>query len=460
MIKELDPREISFWELNPRKRVDAKSLEHLMDSMRSVGWLGVVMVRLLDDGCHQVVWGERRVRAAVAVGLQKITVEVRELTDREAIELAVIENRDRVDLDVIEEAHGYRSMVQLGWTVKEISQRSGRAEQMVFRFIELCDMPADVQGELRDGVITMSTARLLWKIEDEKKQKEALERVARPIVQDRPLSERMAAELIQQDYLEPQKRQVAWAKREKTLAREYPGAVIASVVNADEYAGWASGWVRADGRVPKWELAVHARQWEDELVPTWGELAVKHGGPRAVVPDEDGEPLLYVLAEPLRVAERVLGEADPRNCIFPLTGRTERHEQSLQAQLIFRQQEADAAKEAEEIAKRVRAVLDGLRERTAGGYAADAVVREVVRLAAELYDEAVEDAAFDLGIDVKAMGGGDAAAGVREWVELMLEVDALGGMIYLLGAVAITGCEKWHESYVPRLERLERVLAD
>ena len=106
MITTLNPNALIAWEMNPRKRIDTKSLQPLIDSMRSVGWCGAIMVRPVEEDRYQVLAGERRWRAACAVGLEGIACEVREMTDKEAIELAVIENRDREDLDIIEEAGG------------------------------------------------------------------------------------------------------------------------------------------------------------------------------------------------------------------------------------------------------------------------------------------------------------------------------------------------------------------
>jgi ParB family chromosome partitioning protein len=448
MITPLHPATLSAWEMNPRNRIDAKSLQPLIDSMRSVGWFGAIMVRPVagEAGRYQVLAGERRWRAAGAVGLEQIMCEVREMSDRDAIELAVIENRDREDLDVIEEAGGYQAMVGLGWSVKEIATRSGRAERSIYLLLDLCGLPEAVQEALRDKHISMNVAVQLGKITDEALRAEALQRIAKPRMQDHPLSEKQAMPLIQREYLEPQKRQVAWEKKMKSLLKEFGASVeIKSVAEAGEITGCYSGYEACHERPAAYELAVHAREMDAEMIPTWGDLAEKHGARKVVVPDGEGEPVFYVERDPLVTAEQVLGEADPEACIFPLQG-SGRHAQSVAAEKSFEELAAEKRQDAAEQQARqevlVRALHDGLLapkltlrwgvERRQESFA------EMARLLVrdELLDglEAIPEA---LGVDVEALGDGDAQVGMERWMTRLMEVRSVDACAFVLAAYAV-----------------------
>lgn len=438
MIQTIPTQQICAWEMNPRKRIENKALQPLIDSIRAVGWFGTILVRPLEDGRHQVIAGERRWRASMVVGLEAIECDVREMDDKAAIELAVIENRDREDLDVIEEAGAYKAMVGLGWTVKEIAARSGKSERSIYLMLELCDLADDVQDALRDRLISMNVATVLGRIEDDGLRSEALERITMPRVQDHPLSEKQALPLIQREYLEPQKRQAAWEKREKALRKEYGKDVeIISVQEAGKITGFSSGYVPCDSRPDSWELAVHARGREPEEIPTWGELAEKHGARRVAVPDADGDAVFYVESEPLITACLVAGEKDPEGCIFPLKGAG-RHEQSLEEERNWEKEQKERKDAMAENIARQKALVKRLHtELVAVGDRKSDDTEEIVTLCAEALLREGQFEGFDavaelLGVDLEALGDGDAVAGEAEWLARVFADGALTGAAFLL----------------------------
>jgi ParB/RepB/Spo0J family partition protein len=336
MITEFEAIEVKAWEMNPRKRHDKGAHAQLMESMRNVGWFGSVVGRPHPEGGVELVFGERRLRAAQALGLRML-VDVRAgLTDKEAIELAVIENRDREDLDVIEEAGGYAAMISAGWTIGEIAARSGRSADAIYLFLDFLGLEEPIQEALRAGEISQRTAKALGKIEEDADRAEALRRVLEPRIQDHPLTQSQALPLIAEEYLEPQKRRDAWRREVSRLEIEgEEGVRPIDFSELSRYTAPGSSWVGLSERPATYELAVHARLAAPEDVPTWGALASKHGAERVAIPDARGKARLVVDKDPLIAAEiaaaEIPGGGGAAKCVFPMPGRIDRHEQSVAA---------------------------------------------------------------------------------------------------------------------------------
>ena len=120
---------------NPRKRFDDKSLEELAASFKTQGVLAPLLVRELEPSKYEVVAGARRLRAARIAELDSIPVRVVKLTDAEAIEAQVVENLQREDIHPLEEALGFKSLLDLGeptYTIANISARAGKSEAYVY----------------------------------------------------------------------------------------------------------------------------------------------------------------------------------------------------------------------------------------------------------------------------------------------------------------------------------------
>jgi len=145
----------------PRKSFDSASLQELVSSMRQTGVLQPVVVRPLGDR-YQLIVGERRWRAAKLAGLSTIPAVVREATDAECIELALIENLLREDLNPMEEAEAYqRLLAEFEWTQEELAQRVGKDRTSIANCLRLLKLPAIIQDDLRAGRLTMGHARAL-----------------------------------------------------------------------------------------------------------------------------------------------------------------------------------------------------------------------------------------------------------------------------------------------------------
>jgi ParB family transcriptional regulator, chromosome partitioning protein len=145
----------------PRKAFDNSTLQDLSASLKRSGVLQPVVVRRHGQQ-FQIVVGERRLRAAQMAGLTHIPAVVREVTDAETLELALVENLLREDLNPMEEAEAYqRLLMEFSWTQEELGQRVGKDRSSVANCLRLLKLPELIQADLRAGRLTMGHARAL-----------------------------------------------------------------------------------------------------------------------------------------------------------------------------------------------------------------------------------------------------------------------------------------------------------
>jgi ParB family chromosome partitioning protein len=145
----------------PRRHMDDAGLEELAASIREHGVLQPVLVTETLDG-YQLIAGERRVRASRLAGLERIPALVRQLADRDQLEVALVENVQRADLDPIEEAMAYRQLMdEFGLTQEQVSDRVGKARATVANTLRLLDLHADVQSAIVDGRLSEGHGRAL-----------------------------------------------------------------------------------------------------------------------------------------------------------------------------------------------------------------------------------------------------------------------------------------------------------
>ncbi len=145
----------------PRRRVDEEALEQLAASIAEHGVLQPILVTETLDG-YQLVAGERRVRAAQLAGLDRVPAVVRQLADRDQLELALVENIQRADLNAMEEATAYRQLIsEFGFSQEQLAQRVGRARSTVANTLRLLEMDGRVQEAVADGRISEGHARAM-----------------------------------------------------------------------------------------------------------------------------------------------------------------------------------------------------------------------------------------------------------------------------------------------------------
>jgi ParB family chromosome partitioning protein len=154
----------------PRKIFDSNALQDLAASIRASGVIQPVVVRRVN-GAYQLIAGERRWRAARQAGLDRIPAVVRDATDVESLELALVENLLREDLNPMEEAEAYHKLLaQFGWTQEELAQRVGRDRSSIANALRLLRLPEAIQADLRGGRLTMGHALALLSLTSEADQ--------------------------------------------------------------------------------------------------------------------------------------------------------------------------------------------------------------------------------------------------------------------------------------------------
>ena len=146
----------------PRKQFDPDALADLADSIREHGIIQPLTVRKLQSGYYQIIAGERRWRAARMAGLDQVPAIVVEADDRKAMELAMIENLQREDLNPMEEAEGYRQLMeQYNLTQEETAQRVGKSRSAVANALRLLNLCPSVRAMVEDGRLTSGHARTI-----------------------------------------------------------------------------------------------------------------------------------------------------------------------------------------------------------------------------------------------------------------------------------------------------------
>jgi len=162
----------------PRYSFDELALDELSESIKKYGLIQPITVRALDGGYYQIIAGERRWRAARMAGLEEVPVRIIEADDRKAMELALVENLQREDLNPIEEARGYRTLMEdYGLTQEEASDAVGKSRPAIANALRLLKLSEAVTAMVENGSISAGHARALLGLSDSKKQLELAEAV-------------------------------------------------------------------------------------------------------------------------------------------------------------------------------------------------------------------------------------------------------------------------------------------
>lgn len=197
-ISRVEPREEQ-----PRVNFDEASLGELAESIREYGMIQPITVRRLASGYYQIIAGERRWRAARMAGLKEVPVRVIEADERLATELALVENLQREDLSPIEEAQGYKTLMEVyGMTQDEAAKRVGKSRPTVTNALRLLSLAPEVQQFVEQGLLSAGHARALVPIKPEEAQIEAARSVIANGLSVRR-TEQLAAKLMREPKPEP-----------------------------------------------------------------------------------------------------------------------------------------------------------------------------------------------------------------------------------------------------------------
>lgn len=162
----------------PRKIFSEEALNELADSIREHGVLQPLLVRPLPGSSYQLVAGERRWRASRMAGLQEVPVVIREMDEEQAMEIALIENLQREDLNAIEEATGYKQLMErYGMTQEQVAKRVGKSRPAIANALRLLNLPQKVMDMVGEGEVSPGHARALLAFDDQDRIVEIAQKV-------------------------------------------------------------------------------------------------------------------------------------------------------------------------------------------------------------------------------------------------------------------------------------------
>ncbi|MGE5590270.1 MAG: ParB/RepB/Spo0J family partition protein [Bacillota bacterium] len=197
-VREIDVALVKPNPFQPRRQFDQEKLEELAASIREHGVVQPVVVRSKGEG-FEIVAGERRWRASRMAGLKTLPAVVKEFTEREVMEIALIENLQREDLNPIEEAEAYDKLIrEFGLTQEDLARRLGKSRSQVANTMRLLHLPEVVRRSVAEGKVSMGHAKVLLSVAETKRQ-EALARA----IQEKGLSVRETEVLLQREKAAP-----------------------------------------------------------------------------------------------------------------------------------------------------------------------------------------------------------------------------------------------------------------
>ena len=177
-IRSLPLRRLEPNPLQPRREFEPEALQALADSIAAHGVIQPLTVREAENGYYQIIAGERRWRAARMAGLEEVPVLVLEADDKTVMELALVENLQREDLNPMEEAAGYRTLMdEYGMTQEEVARRVGRSRPAVANSLRLLSLSDELAAMVRDGTLSPGHARALLSLDDEGLRRQAAQRI-------------------------------------------------------------------------------------------------------------------------------------------------------------------------------------------------------------------------------------------------------------------------------------------
>lgn len=179
--------------LQPRIDYDEEKLTELKNSIREQGMLQPILVRSRDSG-FEVIAGERRLRAARSLKLDKIPIIIKDVTDKEALEIALVENIQREELNPIEEAKAFRKLIdEFQYTQEEVAQAVGKDRSTITNLLRVLNLPENIQQGVFDRLISMGHARTLLGVDDDAQRNSLFEAIINDGLSVRELENRVKA---------------------------------------------------------------------------------------------------------------------------------------------------------------------------------------------------------------------------------------------------------------------------
>ncbi|MHB9035074.1 MAG: ParB/RepB/Spo0J family partition protein [Armatimonadota bacterium] len=219
---DIEIKRISFNPYQPRDTMDDEKFQDLVNSVRVHGVLQPIVVRSRGEGEYELVAGERRLRAATAAGLARIPAVVRELTDEQSLEVALIENIQREDISPVDAAVAYKRLCdEFGLSQEDIAFGLGKSRSAIANTMRLLNLPDEVRSHLKSGRISEGHARAILSVDGEAEQIECARRIV-----EAGLSVREAERLTREWSRHKTSRSIrADVSRETSLSTKDPNAL-------------------------------------------------------------------------------------------------------------------------------------------------------------------------------------------------------------------------------------------
>ena len=201
----VDPKRLKPNPHQPRTTFSEEQLNELADSIREHGVLQPVTIEDAGEGSFYIIAGERRTRASLIVGLEKIPVQLKKYSDEKKLEIALIENIQRADLNAIEEAQAYYKLMELsGLTQDDVAKRVGKQRSTVANALRLLKLPEDMQDSLTNGQISAGHARAILSVDSPANQRTLFGKIVGETLSVRK-AEELAKSLNEGRVVKPQK---------------------------------------------------------------------------------------------------------------------------------------------------------------------------------------------------------------------------------------------------------------
>lgn len=177
LVKYVSPAKLRYNTQQPRTHYDEEKLAELKASIQEKGMLQPILVRPSGEG-YEVVAGERRLRAAQSLNLKEIPVIIKNVTDKESLVLALIENIQREELNAIEEGQGFRKLIQeFNYSQDEVAKAVGKDRSTITNLMRLLKLPSEIQNGVSESKISMGHARALLSVADPYEQSRIYEQI-------------------------------------------------------------------------------------------------------------------------------------------------------------------------------------------------------------------------------------------------------------------------------------------
>lgn len=202
---EVEIERILPGEAQPRLGFNEDSLRELAQSIKEKGIIQPIVLTRVGDGTFRIIAGERRWRAAKLAGLEKVPAIVKDVSPREAVEIALIENIQREDLDPVETARAFEKLInEFSLTQEELSQRVGKDRATIANYLRVLRLPEEIRNYLREGLITLGHAKAILSIDNEEKQLELCKLIIKKSLSVRQ-TEELARKFLQEREKKPKK---------------------------------------------------------------------------------------------------------------------------------------------------------------------------------------------------------------------------------------------------------------